>query len=159
MNDSKQFARRIGQPMQSSPHRESGATLIEVLIAVLILAVGLLGVAAIQAVALRNSQASSERTQAVIQSYSILDAMRSNLSAARAGAYNIPKTCTVPAGGSRVQSDLNFWVQSLHDTIGESACGSVSCGTGDICSVTVYWNEARATAGLAGMNIETTSRL
>lgn len=139
--------------------RQHGATLIEVLIAVLILGVGLLGVAAIQAVALRNSQASVERTQAVIQSYSILDAMRANVTAARAGAYNVGKTCEAPATGTRAQSDLNFWLTSLHETIGDSACGAVSCGTNDVCSVTVYWNESRATAGSKDMKITTTSRL
>ncbi|MGY0632650.1 type IV pilus modification protein PilV [Luteimonas sp. A478] len=150
------------QSHSRSPRRcQRGATLIEVLIAVLILGVGLLGVAAIQAVALRNSQASVERTQAVIQSYSILDAMRSNLSAAKGGAYNIniSEPCEVPTAGTRAQSDLNFWVKSLHATVGESACGAVSCTSGDVCSVTVRWNESRATAGTEDMSIVTTSRL
>ena len=159
MNHSTAQQAHSRSPRCRQPRYQRGATLIEVLIAVLILGVGLLGVAAIQAVALRNSQASVERTQAVIQSYSILDAMRANVSAARGNAYNVAKTCEVPAAGTRAQSDLNFWVKSLHETIGESACGAVSCGIGDVCSVTVYWNESRATAGTEDMSIVTTSRL
>ena len=50
-------------------------SLLEVLIAVLVLAIGLLGIAALQATALRNSQSSLERNQAVIASYTIADAM------------------------------------------------------------------------------------
>ncbi|MFL8092610.1 prepilin-type N-terminal cleavage/methylation domain-containing protein, partial [Xanthomonas vasicola] len=44
----------------------SGIGLIEVLISVVILGVGMLGIAAMQATALRNSQSSLERSQAVI---------------------------------------------------------------------------------------------
>lgn len=146
--------------MASSLRRQAGATLIEVLIAVLIMAIGLLGVAAIQAVALRNSQASVERTQAVIQSYSILDAMRSNVTAARSGAYNLPKACTSPSAGTRAQSDLKFWVDSLKATVGQAACGSVQCDVATaVCTVTVFWDESRATAGAESMSIVTTSRL
>ncbi|WP_246120928.1 type IV pilus modification protein PilV [Luteimonas granuli] len=146
--------------MIGSVRRQAGATLIEVLIAVLIMAIGLLGVAAIQAVALRNSQASVERTQAVIQSYSILDAMRSNVTAARSGAYNLPKACTSPSPGTRAQSDLKFWVDSLKATVGQAACGSVQCDvTSAVCIVTVFWDESRATAGTESMNVVTTSRL
>ena len=42
-------------------------SLIEVLVAVLIMGIGLLGIAAMQTVALRNGQSSLERTQAVIR--------------------------------------------------------------------------------------------
>ena len=52
--------------------------MIEVLVAVLVMGIGLLGVAAMQATALRNNQSALERTQATIQTYSILDAMRAN---------------------------------------------------------------------------------
>ena len=75
-----------------------GVGLIEVLIAVLVMAIGLLGIAAMQATALRNSQSSLERSQAVIQSYGILDAMRANLDVARAGTYNTADfVCDPPA--------------------------------------------------------------
>jgi type IV pilus assembly protein PilV len=63
--------------------------LIEVLVAVLVLGIGLLGVAAMQATALRNSQSSLERSQGVMHVYTILDAMRANPQAARAGGYNM----------------------------------------------------------------------
>ena len=58
------------------PHIQRGVGLIEVMVAVLILGVGLLGIAAMQTTALRNSQSSLERSQAVMQTYAILDAMR-----------------------------------------------------------------------------------
>src|SRR4051794_861854 len=90
--------------MQLSPNvasrksQMSGVTLIEVLIAVLVMAIGLLGIGALQATAIRNNQAASERTQAVIQSYAILDAMRANLHSTRNGDYALLSTLTCESG-------------------------------------------------------------
>ncbi|WP_447731138.1 type IV pilus modification PilV family protein [Pseudoxanthomonas suwonensis] len=58
------------------------------MISILIMAIGLLGIAAMQATALRNGQSSLERTQAVMQSYAVLDILRANRTAAIAGYYN-----------------------------------------------------------------------
>ena len=80
-----------------SPASMRGVGLVEVLVAVLVLAIGLLGIAALQATTLRNSQSSIERTQAVVQTYTILDAMRANLNVARGGGYNMALTCAPPA--------------------------------------------------------------
>src|SRR3546814_16361166 len=70
------------------------------MISVLVMGVGLLGIAAMQATALRNNQSALERTQATVQTYSILDAIRANAEAARAGAYTIGRTCAVPTGNA-----------------------------------------------------------
>ena len=56
----------------------AGVGLIEVLIAVVVLAFGLLGIAAMQITSLRSSQSALERSQAVAQSYAMFDAMRAN---------------------------------------------------------------------------------
>lgn len=137
----------------SSPRVQRGVSLIEVLIAVLIMGVGLLGIAAMQATALRNSQSALERSQAVIMSYAILDAMRANRDAAIGGAYNIGMTCAAPAAGTLAQTDLNQWITSLKESVrgtalaaaDTTACGSVACTTGNLCTVTVQWDDSRAT--------------
>ena len=134
---------------------QQGATLLEVLISVLILGIGMLGIAAMQATALRNSQGSLERSQAVIQSYSILDAMRANRDRAIAGDYNLPAmTCAVPAtGASLAASDLNQWLSELRNArmgVGPTACGQVQCvGADGDCTVSVQWSEERATDATA----------
>ena len=102
-----------------------GVGLIEVLVAVLVLAIGLLGVAAMQATALRNSQSSLERSQGVMHVYTILDAMRANPNAARAGAYNMGMTCAVPAAGNLVANDKRAWIDTLQQNLGTTACGQV----------------------------------
>lgn len=122
-----------------------GASLIEVLVAVLVMAIGLLGVAALQAAALRNGQSALERTQGVVQTYAILDAMRANPTAARANNYNKIKTCTVPAAGATlVDNDWNQWMTALKASMGSSACGQVTC-VSSVCTIVVTWDDSRAT--------------
>ena len=72
----------------SSLKAQKGVGLIEVLVSMLILSVCLLGMAALQTVALRNGQSAQSRSMAGIMSNSITDAMRANITAARSGAYN-----------------------------------------------------------------------
>ena len=135
-----------------------GVGLIEVLVAVLVLAIGLLGVAAMQATALRNSQSSLERSQGVIHVYTILDAMRANPDAARNGAYNMGLTCTVPAAGTLVDSDKRAWIDMLQQNLGDTACGQVAC-QGALCTITVRWDDSRGTSGAATQTFSTTTRI
>lgn len=143
----------------------AGVGLIEVLIAVLVMAIGLLGIAALQATGLRNSQSALERSQAVISSYAILDAMRANLPAARSGAYNTGLVCTPPvAGGSLVVNDQARWIQSVQDALGETSCGEIQCvaiagSDARNCTVTVQWNDARGTEGAEEQETTTVSRI
>lgn len=126
--------------------RQQGASLLEVLISVLILGIGMLGIAALQATALRNSQSSLEQSQAVIQTYAMFDAMRVNREAAIAGAYN-GELCDVPAAaGDLVSGDLRRWMQSVTDSLGEGSCGTIAC-IGDDCTITVEWDDSRASEG------------
>lgn len=144
---------------------QAGASLIEVLVAVMILGVGLLGIGAMQAIALRNGQSSLERTQAVIQSYAILDLVRANRANALAGYYNTPGTAPVceavevdpddPGGVQGAQNDVNAWLASLKTAMGSGAgdtttCGALNCVANTIggatCTVTIQWDDSRGTA-------------
>lgn len=62
-------------------HRaQRGVTLIEILITLLVLAVGLLGLAALQGVSLKTGQVSLYRTQATNLAYEVIDHARANRS-------------------------------------------------------------------------------
>ncbi|MHB8624194.1 MAG: type IV pilus modification protein PilV [Sulfuricaulis sp.] len=118
--------------------RERGTSLIEVLVALVVLCVGLLGLAAVQTVAVRYGNQSSQRSQAVILADEIADRMRANASAALAGNYTWPTgggaptssppsllaNCLTTACAPNQQAvyDLNQWI--LNDV------SSVSPGTG-----------------------------
>ena len=151
--------------IQLSPAGQRGAGLLEVMISILIMGIGLLGIAAMQATALRNSQSSLERSQAVIQTYTILESMRANRTAALAGEYNLAQTCDPPAANATLaQSDMRAWITSLEQTLGNTAntCGTIACNGAD-CTVTVQWDDSRATgnagAGAANYRVATRTQL
>lgn len=142
---------------------QRGASLIEVLVAVLILALGLLGMAGLQASALKGNQSSYGRAQAVMLSYYMLDAMRADRDTAVALGYNMVQTCspdaitTTDLSGNTRQD----WLQSLRDALGDedTTCGVINCDavTGN-CVVQVFWDDSRA-GGLGNQRVETRSRL
>ena len=136
----------------SMPRHARGMSLIEVMVSVLVLAVGLLGVAAMQSLALRGVQGSLESTQAVMATSSILESIRANR--AQADAYNMAKICsgTVTASDALAQSDKNAWLTSLKTTIGSGVSDTTTCGqiencddaNATTCKITVYWDDTRA---------------
>jgi type IV pilus assembly protein PilV len=65
-----------------------GFTLIEILVAVFVMAVGLLGLAALQVAGLRNNQTAYLRTQATHLAHVMSDRMRANLLGVQLGSYN-----------------------------------------------------------------------
>jgi len=78
----------------------SGFTLIEVLIAMLVLAVGLIGMAGLQATSLRNNQSAYNRSQATQLAYDLNDKMRANKAAAASYVSIDVKDATVKANCS-----------------------------------------------------------
>tara|TARA_R110002051_G_scaffold149185_1_gene221724 strand:- start:78 stop:545 length:468 start_codon:yes stop_codon:yes gene_type:complete len=125
------------------PRSQQGASLLEVLIAILILAIGLLGIAALQAVTLRNMQGSGDRSVAVIQVYAMFDMMRANRDDAVDGDYDTAGyICEAPAAGGRVAAEQGMWIQQMQQAMGPGTCGEVDCASG-VCTVKVRWNEDR----------------
>jgi type IV pilus assembly protein PilV len=70
-------------------HRHRGFTVIEVLIAVVVLAIGLLGVAKLSLVASQANGSAYMQGQAVTLAKAIVDNMRANRGQAVTGAYNV----------------------------------------------------------------------
>ena len=67
---------------------QAGITMIEVLISLLILASGMLGMAGLQTVSLRNTQSAYLRTQASLSSSDIVERVRANMQGVEAGSYD-----------------------------------------------------------------------
>jgi type IV pilus assembly protein PilV len=148
--------------LRHTPRAQSGVSLIEVLISVLVVSIGLLGAAAMQATAVRNNQGSYERTQVTLLTQSIFDAMRGNNNgtAAANGDYNLASmTCTAPSGATLAASDLSNWISALKSQIGSTACGQVNCSASRSCTVTIQWNDSRATGGSSAQTISITGTL
>lgn len=150
---------RMPRSFRPAPRRaQRGVGMIEVLVAVLVLAIGLLGIAAMQAAALRNSQSSFERSTATVLVYSILDAMRANANVARVGGYNMALTCNVPAGGDLAANDRAAWMTRVQQNLNDTACGQIQCAA-DQCTVTIRWDDTRGTGGTATQTFATTTRI
>jgi len=74
-------------PLRRS-HQESGFTMLEVLIAILVIAIGTLGMAGLQVVTLKNTQSSHYRSIAVQLANDIAERMRGNMNGVLANSYN-----------------------------------------------------------------------
>lgn len=151
--------------MRTATHRtsegESGFTLLEVLIALVVLSVGLLGIAAMMNFSLKANDSAYMRSQATALSYDIVDKMRANETAALDNDYNIsigqsissPPNCVGSANSCTpaqlAQYDVNQWKQLLDSSTGGMPCGdgSVSLTTSNgysVVTVTIQWDDSRA---------------
>lgn len=133
--------------------KQSGAGLIEVLIAVLVLAIGLLGLAGLQMTSLRSNQSAAERSVGVIQSYSIVEAIRADIDGAKSGAFNIDKDAD-PSGSSFASSSITFWREQLKANLGADATGEISCDS-ERCEIVVIWDDSRGLSGSASQQLVT----
>lgn len=127
-----------------SNRRVTGFTLIEVLVALFVLAIGVMGAAAMQLNALKFNQTASMRSQATLLAYEIGDSMRANRAKAIAGSYNIEIDAQTPSGSSVEASDLKSWLQALSERL-PSGKGSVvqDAANDHVFTITVQWDESR----------------
>ncbi len=151
--------RRDGQPAGLGlgvAAAQAGVGLIEVLVAVLVLSIGFLGMAAMQAHSLSTNNSAMARSMATVASYSILDAMRADLANAANQAYNgsvVANACPA-AGGTLAATQLSLWCAQLAQNLGAAASttGTVNCipvsGTNTAtCTITIQFDDSRAGEG------------
>lgn len=109
--------------------KQAGFTLIEVMVSVVVLAIGLLGLAGLQATTMRFNSSAYLRSQATSLAYDIADRMRANATVARNGNYSIAVGAAAPAGNTLDAIDLQEWRIALTNTL--------PAGTGGICRGTL----------------------
>jgi type IV pilus assembly protein PilV len=128
--------------MQNKLLKQKGVTLLEVLVSVLVLGIGLLGVAGLQTSSMRNTNSSYERTMAVILTDTLTELMRSNPTVARAGGYSI-SNCT---GNSALRTDL--WVRSVKAVTTADTCPTVIWNPGNArYTISISWTDSRLAQG------------
>ena len=140
---------------------QTGFTLIEVLVTIVLLAIGLLGLAGLQAYSLKNSHGSAYRTIASQQAYDMADRIGANLAGVAAGSYDNLNATTptnpncITSGCSATNMALTDYYQwrrandvvlpggtgTVRCVIGPAGCVANVAGSNRIFDITVSWTE------------------
>jgi len=142
-------------PGTVTPSRNKHATgfgLIEVLVALLILALGLLGLARLQADSLQHSHSATNSSHATFLAADVLDRIRANKS--NAAAYAIGINDDLPGGNTTASQDLRAWKENINtlltgarddNSLGGSIVVNENTGTDPFFEVvvTLRWISAR----------------
>ena len=123
-----------------------GFTLLEVMVAILVLSIGLLGLAGLMASSLKNSHSAYLRTQATWFAYDALDRMRANRTVALASGYNLGLN-TAPGGSGLAATDLAEWDTALTNALPEGDGSITVTPATRAVTVIVQWNDTRGTSG------------
>jgi type IV pilus assembly protein PilV len=125
---------------------QTGFTLLEVLVAIIVLSLGLLGLAGLQAATLRNNQIAYYRAIAIQQTYDMADRIRANQAGAAGGFYNNPTATTHNCFGATctpqdmAEEDYFQWNNNNVRMLPAGA-GTVVAAAGGNFDITVSWNE------------------
>jgi type IV pilus assembly protein PilV len=122
----------MSRPNLHATNAERGISLFEVLITVVVVSIGLLGLAGLQFAGLRAANSAQEHTLATLLAQDIEERVRANSAGAASGAYN---NVTIDASSSYttavdcftvscssaqiVNFDLNQWYRFLYPNPGE----------------------------------------
>ncbi|HAI47282.1 MAG TPA: type IV pilus modification protein PilV [Stenotrophomonas sp.] len=137
--------------MSSRPHRQQGGfTLLEVLIAVVVLAFGLLGFALLQTTSVRFVQSANYRTQATNLAYDMTEQMRSNRFQAawytRAtfdpGSKTAAAVCSRDEGAVSIDQNIAANTSTVVKALGDQAGAEVTYDEGEV-QVAITWADER----------------
>ncbi len=138
------------------PDRQQGFSLVEILVALLVLSIGLLGLAALQTTSLQFNTGSYHRTQATFLAYDIIDRMRANIDVVADSdgtAYDQPTstnvTMSTDCDGADCTSaqlaiyDVRKWYERAAVTLPGAASSppTIQVEAGNKVTVTIKWME------------------
>lgn len=132
----------------SQKMRSEGFSLVEVLVALLVLSIGLLGLAALQVTGIKFNHQSYQRTQATVLAYEIADRMRANpqglasyiiSSSATTPSYSTDCAAAVCTAAQIAAYDLTKWRNALQNAIGSEEGGIQQSGL--LYTIEIRWKE------------------
>lgn len=139
----------------STKNSQSGVTLLESIIALLLIGIGLLGVASMQVTGVKATYNSDWRGRAGHLAQDLTDRMRANIDIARQGGY-----ADSPATSNTISTaDRTTWsalvANDLPNGIATVTCAG-SCGFGDLYTINITWDEDRDGSNEASFVLEVT---
>jgi len=139
---------------------QRGISLIEVMVAVIIFSVGLLGLAALQLNSIRFNESASVRGHAIFLAQEMADRIRARPPGLDLDSYKLAKgdspSCANPATCAANLRDLSEWRTNLLAQL-PSGTGTVAVD-GNRITITVIWSEQRVN-GAAEQTISTVTRM
>ena len=140
---------------------QRGFTLLEVLVAMAILAIGLLGLASLQTTAMQFTSSAYLRSQAANLAYDMVDRMRVNRQAVLSGDYAdvifVTPDCKSPLTltGTIDEQDEQAWQNALACTL-PLGTGEITRTTNtNIFTITVQWDDSRGQGSFQEFAVET----
>ena len=133
--------------------KERGFSLLEVLVALIIFSIGMLGIASLQANVLRLNYGSYQRTQAIFLAYDVMDRLRANREVALVGDCDTSGTQLTGVCAIYINDWLDMVGDYLPDGTGTIDCDTTSSG----CEVEIGWNVSRQGGTVTGTASNTAS--
>jgi type IV pilus assembly protein PilV len=134
---------------------DRGFTMLEVLIAIVVLSFGLLGVASLQMLGLKNNQSSLFTSQASALAYDMIDRMRVNRKEVASydtddNFWDYGSDCSTEklSGTEMYKKDINDWLQTLCKRL-PSGKGKITTDNSQI-EVSIQWDDSRGTGQTSG---------
>jgi type IV pilus assembly protein PilV len=123
-----------------------GVTLVEVMIALLVLSLGILGMIGLKAAGLRHVTQANSRAVAALHAAEMLDRLRANPVRAQAGQYALAMTDPAPVDPTGiVETDLAQWRARIVESL-PGGSGSVLVQPDGLARVEIQWLD-RAESG------------
>jgi type IV pilus assembly protein PilV len=139
---------------------QRGFSMVEVLVAAVVLSIGMLGLAGLQMRTLRNNQSALERAVAVVEIHAMADALRADRVNASNNLFDIALADADPAGATFAAVVVAGWRANLRTELGANATSAVDCN-GFVCVITVRWEEHTAATAVPGatLTVQTTVQI
>lgn len=145
MDKERPTPHRVIRLRSSTAASQRGVSLLEVLIAVLVLAIGVLGAVSLQVNALRYNASAAYNTQASFLAYDMLDRMRANVDNFSSYVINVNSACAASnPGASILATDRQDFAHAVSCLL-PGGYGSVAIN-GNRATVTIGWSEDRIVA-------------